>query len=114
MTSLKRVLIAPLLALALPVGWAAVSSASVGPNEKGSADGFRDRWTQRGQYRIHVREHQGAGPTIVLMHGFPDSHHLYDRLVPYLRDRHVVVFDFLGWGESDKPAGYDYTFENQK
>jgi pimeloyl-ACP methyl ester carboxylesterase len=25
-----------------------------------------------------------------------------------------VVFDFLGWGESDKPVGYDYTFENQK
>jgi pimeloyl-ACP methyl ester carboxylesterase len=76
--------------------------------------GFRDRWVQRGRYRIHARERSGAGPAIVLMHGFPDNHHLYDRLVPHLRDRHVVVFDFLGWGESDKPTGYDYTFENQK
>jgi haloalkane dehalogenase len=25
----------------------------------------------------------------------------------------VVVFDFLGWGESDKPADHDYTFANQ-
>lgn len=48
------------------------------------------------------------------MHGFPDNHHLYDRVVPHLRGRHVVVFDFLGWGNSDKPKGYDYTFENQK
>jgi pimeloyl-ACP methyl ester carboxylesterase len=32
--------------------------------------------------------------------------------VPYLRGRHIVVFDFLGWGESDKPKGYDYTFAN--
>ncbi len=47
------------------------------------------------------------------MHGFPDNHHLYDRLVPHLQARHVVVFDFLGWGESDKPEGYEYTFANQ-
>jgi haloalkane dehalogenase len=25
----------------------------------------------------------------------------------------VVTFDFLGWGESDKPAGYPYTAHNQ-
>jgi pimeloyl-ACP methyl ester carboxylesterase len=75
---------------------------------------FRDRWVPRGQHRIYVREHPGAEPTIVLLHGFPDNHHLYDRLVPHLRGRHVVVFDFLGWGESDKPQGYDYTFANQE
>ena len=49
----------------------------------------------------------------MLMHGYPDNHHLYDRLVPHLPGRHVVVFDFLGWGESDKPADHDYTFDNQ-
>src|SRR6266545_1464986 len=75
--------------------------------------GFRDEWVKRGPYRIRVREQPGAEPAIVLMHGFPDNHHLYDRLVPHLKGRHVVVFDFLGWGESDKPADYDYTFANQ-
>jgi pimeloyl-ACP methyl ester carboxylesterase len=48
------------------------------------------------------------------MHGFPDNLHLYDRLVPYLSPpRRVVLFDFLGWGSSDKPSGYPYTTANQ-
>ena len=114
MTSLKRSFIAAALALVIPAGWAAMSHGSVGrAGEQPPRNGFRDRWIQRGQYRIHAREHPGTAPTIVLMHGFPDNHHLYDRVVPYLGDRHVVVFDFLGWGKSDKPKGYDYTFANQ-
>jgi pimeloyl-ACP methyl ester carboxylesterase len=48
------------------------------------------------------------------MHGFPDDHHLYDRLLPHLVGRRrVITFDFLGWGESDKPAAYPYTATNQ-
>jgi pimeloyl-ACP methyl ester carboxylesterase len=51
---------------------------------------------------------------IVLMHGFPDNTHLYDRLLPHLvGSRPVVRFDFLGWGRSDKPQGYPYTAANQ-
>jgi haloalkane dehalogenase len=68
---------------------------------------------QRGEHRIHVRAQPGEEPSIVLLHGFPDNHHLYDRLVPCLTRRQVVVFDFLGWGESDKPADHDYTFASQ-
>jgi pimeloyl-ACP methyl ester carboxylesterase len=56
----------------------------------------------------------GTGAPVILMHGFPDSTHLYDRLVPHLSGRRLVVrFDFLGWGRSDKPAGYPYTAANQ-
>src|SRR5260370_16058543 len=47
------------------------------------------------------------------MHGFPDSLHLHERLVPHPAGRRVVAFDFLGWGASDKPAGYPYTSVNQ-
>jgi pimeloyl-ACP methyl ester carboxylesterase len=47
------------------------------------------------------------------MHGFPDNRHLYDRVLPFLDGRRVVTFDFLGWGRSDKPAGYPYTATNQ-
>jgi len=74
---------------------------------------MQEQWVDRGGFRIHARAQQGEEPAIVLMHGFPDNHHLYDRLVPELRGRHVVVFDFLGWGESDKPTDRDYTFANQ-
>lgn len=114
MTTLERILIAATLVAVVSAGSAVVTSnASHAQGGKpGSGAGFRDRWVQRGPYRIHVREQAGAGPAIVLMHGFPDNHHLYDRLVPYLPGRHVVVFDFLGWGQSDKPKGYDYTFAN--
>ena len=67
----------------------------------------QETFVQREQHRIYVRDHPGAEPAIILMHGFPDNVHLYDRLSPYLSPpRRVVLFDFLGWGSSDKPSGY--------
>ena len=76
---------------------------------------YTEQFVPREQHRIYAREYAGAEPTIVLMHGFPDNLHLYDRLVPFLSPlRRVVTFDFLGWGASDKPAGYAYTATNQE
>lgn len=76
---------------------------------------FTEHFVERDQNRIYAREYAGDEPTIVLMHGFPDNLHLYDRLVPFLSPpRRVVVFDFLGWGRSDKPSGYPYTATNQE
>src|SRR5262249_11457162 len=75
---------------------------------------YQETFVQRDQHRIYVRDHPGAEPAIILMHGFPDNLHLYDRLSPYLSPpRRVVLFDFLGWGSSDKPFGYPYTTDNQ-
>jgi haloalkane dehalogenase len=75
---------------------------------------FTEFWADRGPHRIRLRDYPGNGPAIVLMHGFPDDKHLYDRMLPYLTGRRrVVTFDFLGWGESDKPPGYPYTAANQ-
>ena len=63
--------------------------------------------------REYGREHAGNGPSLVLLHGFPDSQHLYDLLVPELaRERHVITFDFLGWGDSDKPREHVYDFRS--
>ena len=49
------------------------------------------------------------------MHGFPDNLRIYDDLVPHLvaAGRHVVTFDFLGFGRSEKPTGAVYTFRQQ-
>ena len=75
---------------------------------------YQETLVHHGQHRIYVRDYPGEDPPIVLMHGFPDNLHLYDRLVPHLTPpRRLVLFDFLGWGSSDKPAGYPYTTVNQ-
>jgi len=76
---------------------------------------YREHFVLLDQYRIYTREYAGEEPSIILMHGFPDNLHLYDRLVPYLSPpRRLVTFDFLGWGSSDKPANYFYTAGNQE
>lgn len=64
--------------------------------------------------QIAVFEHPGTDPAFVLMHGFPDNSHIYDQLIPQLAGRHVVAFDFLGWGASDKPMPPRYTSESQE
>jgi haloalkane dehalogenase len=75
---------------------------------------YQETFVLRNQFRIYAREYPGEEPTTILMHGFPDNVHLYDRLIPFLAPpRRVVAFDFLGWGSSDKPAGYPYTADNQ-
>jgi pimeloyl-ACP methyl ester carboxylesterase len=76
--------------------------------------GYNEHFVQLNQHRIYVHEYGGGEPAIILMHGFPDNLHLYDRLVPRLSPpRRVVAFDFLGWGSSDKPSGYPYTAASQ-
>jgi pimeloyl-ACP methyl ester carboxylesterase len=74
---------------------------------------YREQVVPRDGHRIYAREYPGREPAIVLLHGFPDDLHLYDRLVPELAGRRVVTFDFLGWGASDKPTGHPYTAANQ-
>ena len=53
--------------------------------------------------RLHVADHAGDEPALVLMHGFPDDSRIYDRIVPVLSPRRAVAFDFLGYGGSDRP-----------
>jgi non-heme chloroperoxidase len=65
-----------------------------------TADGVRLRLCDRGE-----------GPsTIVLVHGWKQSHRLWDETVAALSERHrVVAYDLRGMGESDKPrARYDF------
>ncbi len=76
---------------------------------------FREHHIQRGKFQIYAREFgkKSQMPTLIMMHGFPDSMHLYDWLVPeLLNKRHIIVFDFLGWGDSDKPKKHRYNFSS--
>ena len=53
-------------------------------------------------------------PTVLLLHGFPSSSHMFRNLIPMLADKyHVVAPDFPAYGESSAPSvnDFDYSFE---
>lgn len=55
------------------------------------------------------------GRTIVLLHGFPSSSHMFRDLIPKLADRyHIIAPDYIGFGYSAHPGTrqFSYTFEN--
>jgi haloacetate dehalogenase len=48
----------------------------------------------------------GAGPPLLLLHGFPQMHYCWHRVAPQLSHRHtVVVCDLKGYGESRSAPG---------
>lgn len=52
-------------------------------------------------------------PTILLLHGFPTSSHMFRDLIPLLSDRfHLVAPDYPGFGNTDTPPAdkFSYTF----
>ena len=54
-------------------------------------------------------------PTVLLLHGFPTSSHMFRNLIPALADRyHVVAPDYPGYGNSSMPTvdAFDYTFDH--
>jgi haloacetate dehalogenase len=47
----------------------------------------------------------GAGPPLLLLHGYPQNHLTWRLVAPALAEDHtVVVADLRGYGDSDKPA----------
>jgi pimeloyl-ACP methyl ester carboxylesterase len=76
--------------------------------------------------RYHVQDVAGleifyreAGPrdapTILLLHGFPTSSHMFRDLIPLLSDTfHLVAPDYPGFGNSATPglAVFEYTFDH--
>lgn len=57
---------------------------------------------------------EGRGPWLVCFHGFPTSSWDWHRLLPLLtRHFRVLVFDFPGYGLSEKPVNRDYSLLRQ-
>lgn len=69
---------------------------------------IRDVVCVRGGVRIHYLR-MGQGPGMVLLHGFPQTGHMWRKVFPALAERFTVVApDSRGYGGSDRPtAGYD-------
>jgi len=58
--------------------------------------------------RMHVAE-QGAGPLVLLCHGFPESWYSWRHQMAALADAgfHAVAPDMRGYGQTDRPAEID-------
>jgi pimeloyl-ACP methyl ester carboxylesterase len=56
----------------------------------------------------------GDGPPMTLLHGFPSSSHDWAKVTPPLARVHsLLLFDFLGFGASDKPRDHVYSLHEQ-
>jgi pimeloyl-ACP methyl ester carboxylesterase len=92
--------------LPTPAGPGSVSGA---PNLlAGFTDTFTSRYVDTGEVRLHAVI-GGAGPPLLLVHGWPQTWYAWRMLMPALaRDFSVVAPDQRGIGLSDKPSGgYD-------
>jgi pimeloyl-ACP methyl ester carboxylesterase len=69
----------------------------------------------RGQKLFYREAGSKIAPTIVLLHGFPSSSHMFRELIPKLAERfHVIAPDYIGFGYSDAPdtKQFEYSFDN--
>ncbi|MDQ2635308.1 MAG: alpha/beta hydrolase [Actinomycetota bacterium] len=56
-----------------------------------------------------------SNPTLLLLHGFPSSSHMFRNLIRSLADSyHLVAPDHIGFGQSSMPSvhEFDYSFDN--
>jgi pimeloyl-ACP methyl ester carboxylesterase len=93
---------------------APVTAAAAGANAAAGPSSVRHRNVEVDGIRMFYRE---AGdpklPTLMLLHGFPSSSHMFRHLLPALADRfHLVAPDYPGFGFSDFPPRdrFDYSF----
>jgi pimeloyl-ACP methyl ester carboxylesterase len=71
--------------------------------------------TVRGFKMFYREAGSKNSPTIVLLHGFPSSSHMFRDLIPKLENKfHVIAPDYIGFGYSDAPGvtEFEYTFDN--
>ncbi|XP_062151347.1 pheophytinase, chloroplastic isoform X2 [Alnus glutinosa] len=72
-----------------------------------------EKWQWKGQYSInYFVSHSNSNPPLLLVHGFGASIPHWRRNIRTLAQNSTVyAIDLLGFGASDKPAGFSYTME---
>jgi pimeloyl-ACP methyl ester carboxylesterase len=83
---------------------------------------FEDGTSAKARYalvegiRVFYREAgKSSAPTLLLLHGFPTSSHMYRTLIPILATQyHVIAPDMPGFGFTEAPDRnlYQYTFDS--
>ena len=85
------------------------------PNESAPSSQVYSRTAIIDGLEIFYREAGSRdNPTILLLHGFPTSSHMFRNLIPALADGyHLVAPDYPGYGYSSMPSvdEFDYTFD---
>jgi haloalkane dehalogenase len=71
-----------------------------------------DRHVDTPNGQVFVNEMPGEDHPIILLHGFPDDHRIYDKLVPLLSPMRSISFDFVGYGRSDRTDGAHFSVED--
>ncbi|MBR6925807.1 MAG: alpha/beta fold hydrolase [Bacteroidaceae bacterium] len=65
---------------------------------------------------VFYREAGNAeNPTILLLHGFPSSSHMFRELMPELADEfHLIAPDFPAFGQTESPSRerFNYSFDH--
>ena len=70
---------------------------------------FASHWQEVNGSTVHYLD-EGAGPTLIMLHGNPTWSFLYRRMVPYLSDHfRCIAVDYPGFGLSTAADGYGYT-----
>lgn len=75
------------------------------PHSHTILQGFSAHRVTVGDVSINVAR-AGAGPPLLLLHGYPQTHAMWHRVAPRLAERFTVVApDLRGYGDSSKPPG---------
>jgi pimeloyl-ACP methyl ester carboxylesterase len=71
--------------------------------------------TEIGGHEIFIRERAGAAgkPPVLFLHGYPSSSYDWRHAFDELDGHRLIVFDFLGFGLSDKPRDLVYSLQIQ-
>ncbi|CAN5606438.1 alpha/beta hydrolase [soil metagenome] len=85
-------------------------------NEKSNPESIYYRSAKVDGLEIFYREAGSKDkPTVLLLHGFPTSSHMFRNLIPILaKQYHVVAPDYPGYGHSSMPSvsAFEYSFDN--
>lgn len=62
---------------------------------------------------LHVQDHGGDGPPMILLHGLASSSANWTPLIPLLKENYrCITVDLVGFGDSPKPQWYSYTIDD--
>ena len=113
--NLPSVIVAALGPLALAVLLLATTAPALGEPTTTEPAKVLHRTIEIDGLEIFYREAGPEGaPTILLLHGFPTSSHMFRNLIPALADQfHLVAPDYPGFGNSAQPPmeEFEYTFD---